>query len=111
MRAEKLSPDRDLARNSSGVDFGASSQKKNFFFIINPTGTIFPLLLFSSVFLIRIIYNGDDLLSWVVSGASGKTGQEWKKIEPYLKLQLSRNCNVSVLVLLLIFLFFCNVMC
>ncbi|CAA7406786.1 unnamed protein product [Spirodela intermedia] len=67
VRAERLSPGLDLPLNPSGAVGGDCSPKKNFVFVINP------------------------------KGANGKTGKEWKKIQPYLREMLSRNCNMHEL--------------
>ncbi|CAA6669814.1 unnamed protein product [Spirodela intermedia] len=67
VRAERLSPGLDLPLNPSGAVGGDCSPKKNFVFVINP------------------------------KGANGKAGKEWKKIQPYLREMLSRNCNMHEL--------------
>jgi len=31
----------------------------------------------------------------LVAGANGRTGQEWRKLVPYLRSRLGKDCNVS----------------
>lgn len=48
---------------------------------------------------LSVVYSGHfvkilNQSTWVV-GANGRTGREWRKLVPYLKSRLGKECNVS----------------
>ncbi|CAI9101998.1 OLC1v1000181C1 [Oldenlandia corymbosa var. corymbosa] len=51
---------------------GGASRRRDLVFVVNPRG----------------------ILNWEWTGANGKTGEQWKKLLPYLRSRLGSECNI-----------------
>lgn len=85
--ASDLSPDRSIFHDAS-----SSNPRRDLVFIVNPRGFSLFLSCISCLFLEKIQIKKQNLLFG--AGANGRTGKDWKKLLPYLRSRLDKNCNV-----------------
>ncbi|KAL9359988.1 hypothetical protein Peur_048111 [Populus x canadensis] len=85
--ASDLSPDRSIFHDAS-----SSSPRRDLVFIVNPRGFSLFLSCISCLFLEKIQIKKQQLLFG--AGANGRTGKDWKKLLPYLRSRLDKNCNI-----------------
>ncbi|KAG5626670.1 hypothetical protein H5410_011888 [Solanum commersonii] len=80
IRAQPPMPSDLTSSDCSVLRGGASFRRRELIFVVNPRG--------SEVLLIGLF------LGFIGAGANGTTGQQWKKLLPYLRSRLGNDCNI-----------------